>query len=51
MYSAYNKYITFIDKLCGLMNLCLCKHLPWCFSIQDPKFELSFVDFTVELFF
>lgn len=32
------------------MNLCLYKHLPWCLSFQDPKFELSFVGFTVELF-
>lgn len=50
-YSAYNKYITLIDKLSGLMDLRLYKHLPLCFSFQDPKFELLFVDFTVELFF
>ena len=31
------------------MDLRLYKHLPLCFSFQDPKFELLFVDFTVEL--
>lgn len=49
-YSADNKYITLIDKLSGLMDLRLYKHLPLCF-LQDPKFELLFDDFTVELFF